>query len=125
MNTTAQDTLGEIVDTYRSANAAIRKIRKNDGRTAATTKAIQRHERTAYQAMRLLIDNKHKYIAGELTDEQHLIYRLDASTFRREQLEARLENCRRDIRRFVKLLGDRDVVEQFPVADPEKEPATA
>ncbi len=109
MTTTRTATLGELISTYRFANASLRKIRSNGGRTQATTNAIARHEATANAAMRLLIDNNHKYIAGELTAEQHLIARLHASTFRREVLEVRLESSRRDIRRFVNLLGDREV----------------
>jgi hypothetical protein len=108
----APTTIREAVDDFRTAYASVRKIQKNDGRTAATAKAIAAHQKVAGRAMQSLITDGQRWLTGQLTEEQNLIARLagDMTPNHREWLTGRLQMVRSDIRFFARVNGFKDLV---------------
>lgn len=105
--TEAPVTIAEAINDFRSANAALRQIRKGGGSTAATTNAIARHQRVADRAVRALMEDRQRAIVGDLTEEQHLIERLDGDmepTWHGVQVE-RLALARENVRRWSRVVG--------------------
>lgn len=102
----SDQTLGEAVANWRAAEAALRQIAKNGGRTRATSRAILRHDSIIGAAQTALMAAGQRELVGILIDEAELAERLACNPDRPE-IAARLSIARMDIRRFVQLLGDR------------------
>jgi len=91
-------TISEAAADFREANAAMRKIAKNGGRTAASSNALLRHQVIAVRAMRFILDAGERPAAGFLTEEDHLIENIAKSVTPRPDLKRRLNTVRRDLR---------------------------
>lgn len=90
--------IAEAAADYREATARIRTMRRNGGRTAATTHAVERWERVAERAMRFILDQRERATAGFLAEEAHLLDNLAQSVTPRPDLKRRLNTARRDLR---------------------------
>jgi len=95
-------TVAVLAATYRAASTALRRLTYSGGRTAATTKAIDRHSRALDAAERALLDAGHKHLVGQLTAERHLAADIaHNATYgqARPELRARLHVTRAKIRK--------------------------
>lgn len=89
-------TAAHLANDYRDAARALRGITRNDGRTAATSNAIERHLRRQDRAVRALLALGRRDLVGTLRDEEQLAIRLvGVGRGERPELRARIANARR------------------------------
>lgn len=111
-------TIDDLVSTIRHHAAELRKFRRQyqqgtNGRTQATTRAIERHERELDRAQRVLIDEASgigRKLVGLLTEENDLHWRLWENSAERPELDGRLSNTLRQVRYFLRSHGTTTLV---------------
>lgn len=82
---------------YREAAAALRAIARNNGKTAATTSAIERREADKGTAINALMAAGERGIVGLLVEEEKLANR---DWQNRPELKARILQIRRELRQL-------------------------
>jgi hypothetical protein len=87
---------------YRAAAQALRGIRSRNGRTAATTKAIARHEAIKAAAVADLLGRGETGLVGLLVQEEKLAERLRGGV-ERPELAGLLMEIRRKLNRWQDL----------------------
>lgn len=63
----------ELVAKLRAAGAALRRLARSGGNNAATTNAINRHDRTVLDVQDELVRRGQRELAGALTGEQSVL----------------------------------------------------
>jgi hypothetical protein len=113
MATAITTTVEDLVSTIRHHASELRKFRRQfhegvQGRTLATPRAIERHQRELDRAQRLLIEEPSgvgRKLVGLLTDESELHWRLWESRVERPELDARLRTTLRQVKYFTRSHG--------------------
>lgn len=105
----------DAVETARHHASELRKFQRQvalgtNGRTMATVRAVERHERSLAEVLKLLTDvpNIGRRLVGLLVEESQLHMRVwenAQNTVERPDLEARLSSIGREVRHVVRQNG--------------------